>query len=63
MSREKKNTENEFEIVKELVKTYLHIRKTIEDIKLELFRSVLSLYDKFTVRRLLREIIEEALKE
>ncbi len=60
-NRDSKARKDEFEIVKELVKTYLQIKKTIDDLKLEAFRDILSLTYRLSVRRILREIVEEAL--
>ncbi|GEM_PF-5816353 len=60
-TKDRRTERDEFEIVKELVKTYLQIKKTIDDIKFETFRGLISLSSRLSVRRILREIIEEAL--
>ncbi|NPA69633.1 MAG: hypothetical protein GXO26_02410 [Crenarchaeota archaeon] len=51
------------DIVKKLVKTYLEIKKTVEDVENELINTFIeplrNLNRKYTIRRLINEILED----
>ncbi len=61
------NEEEFVKFVKTIVKTYLEIRKAVEDIETEIINALIepikNLERKYTVRRLINEILEDLEKK